>query len=117
MVGETPDHHRALPERAHFRKTRRLNFQQDIRRAQNGGRIAELVPKVEAGMVAALAIEAREQMKQTQAKDVLIAMPGLPEEKLLALVHELQPTCGYVYVVPQLWGLPMMNLQVDAWAA
>jgi Undecaprenyl-phosphate galactose phosphotransferase WbaP len=57
--------------------------------------------------------EAREQMKQTQAKDVLIAMPGLPEEKLLALVHELQASCGYVYVVPQLWGLPMMNLQVD----
>jgi undecaprenyl-phosphate galactose phosphotransferase len=57
--------------------------------------------------------EAREQMKQTQARDVLIAMPGLPEEKLLALVHELQPSCGSVYVVPQLWGLPMMNLQVD----
>ncbi len=57
--------------------------------------------------------EAPEQMKQTQAKDVLIAMPGLPEEKLLALVHEFQPSCGNVYVVPQLWGLPMMNLQVD----
>src|ERR1700738_2499166 len=57
--------------------------------------------------------EAREQMERTQAKDVLIAMPGLAEEKLLALVHELQPCCGNVYVVPQLWGLPMMNLQVD----
>jgi len=57
--------------------------------------------------------EARELMKQTQARDVLIAMPGLPEEKLLALVHEFQPSCGNVYVVPQLWGLPMMNLQVD----
>jgi len=57
--------------------------------------------------------EAREQMERTQAKDVLIAMPGLPVEKLLALVHEFQPYCGNVYVVPQLWGLPMMNLQVD----
>jgi undecaprenyl-phosphate galactose phosphotransferase len=57
--------------------------------------------------------EAREQMERTQARDVLIAMPGLAEGKLLALVHELQPYCGNVYVVPQLWGLPMMNLQVD----
>jgi undecaprenyl-phosphate galactose phosphotransferase len=40
-------------------------------------------------------------------------MPSLREEKLLALVHELQPHCDNIYVVPQLWGLPMMNLQVD----
>jgi len=57
--------------------------------------------------------EARDQMERTQARDVLIAMPGLSEEKLLALVHGLQPYCESVYVVPQLWGLPMMNLQVD----
>lgn len=57
--------------------------------------------------------EAREQMKRTQARDVLIAMPALSEQKLLALVHRLQPHCESVYVVPQLWGLPMMNLQVD----
>jgi Undecaprenyl-phosphate galactose phosphotransferase WbaP len=57
--------------------------------------------------------EIREQMERTQAKDVLIAMPGLAEEKLLPLVHELQAYCGNVYVVPKLWGLPMMNLQVD----
>jgi len=40
-------------------------------------------------------------------------MPNLLEEKLLALIHELQPYCDNIYVVPQLWGLPMMNLQVD----
>lgn len=57
--------------------------------------------------------EAREQMEQTNSRDVLIAMPSLREEKLLALVHELQPHCDNIYVVPQLWGLPMMNLQVD----
>jgi len=44
---------------------------------------------------------------------VLIAMPDLPEEKLLALVHKLQPFCDSIYVVPHLWGLPMMNLHVD----
>jgi len=40
-------------------------------------------------------------------------MPGLPEDQLLALVHELQPYCDSIYVVPQLWSLPIMNLQVD----
>jgi Undecaprenyl-phosphate galactose phosphotransferase WbaP len=57
--------------------------------------------------------EAREQMERTDSRDILIAMPSLREEKLLALVHELQPYCDNIYVVPQLWGLPMMNLQVD----
>jgi undecaprenyl-phosphate galactose phosphotransferase len=57
--------------------------------------------------------EAREQMQRTNSRDVLIAMPSLREEKLLELVHELQPSCDNIYVVPQLWGLPMMNLQVD----
>jgi Undecaprenyl-phosphate galactose phosphotransferase WbaP len=54
-----------------------------------------------------------EQMKQTKTRDILIAMPDLPEEQLLALVHQLQPYCDSIYVVPKLWGLPMMNLQVD----
>jgi Undecaprenyl-phosphate galactose phosphotransferase WbaP len=29
------------------------------------------------------------------------------------LVHKLQPDCDSIYVVPKLWGLPMMNLHVD----
>ena len=57
--------------------------------------------------------ETLEQMEQTGAHDVLIALPGLPEEELLALVHRFQPYCGSIYVVPRAWGLPMMNLQVD----
>jgi undecaprenyl-phosphate galactose phosphotransferase len=57
--------------------------------------------------------EARQVMEQTQTRDVLIAMPSLPEAKLLALVQEFQPYCGSIYVVPQMWGLPMMNLQVE----
>jgi Undecaprenyl-phosphate galactose phosphotransferase WbaP len=57
--------------------------------------------------------EAREQMERTQVRDVLIAAPGMPEGKLYALVHELQPCCENICIVPQLWALPMMNLQVD----
>jgi undecaprenyl-phosphate galactose phosphotransferase len=57
--------------------------------------------------------QALPEMKRTHARDILIAMPDLPEEELLALVHKLQPACDSVYVVPHLWGLPMMNLHVD----
>jgi Undecaprenyl-phosphate galactose phosphotransferase WbaP len=57
--------------------------------------------------------DALRHMKSTHAKDVLIAMPNLEEGKLLSLVHELQQQCESIYVVPQLWGLPMMNLRVD----
>lgn len=57
--------------------------------------------------------EAREQMQRTQVKDVLIALPDMPEGKLHALVHALQPCCDSIYIVPQLWALPMMNLQVE----
>src|SRR5713101_488396 len=57
--------------------------------------------------------EVREQMERTNSRDILIAMPSQFEEKVLALVQELQPFCDNIYVVPQLWGLPIMNLQVD----
>ena len=57
--------------------------------------------------------DAPEQMDSTGARDLLIAMPNLQEEKLLALVHGLQPVCESLYVVPQLWGLPLMNLRID----
>jgi Undecaprenyl-phosphate galactose phosphotransferase WbaP len=57
--------------------------------------------------------EAREQMQRTQVKDVLIALPEMSEGKLHALVHALQPSCDSIYIVPQLWALPIMNLQVE----
>jgi Undecaprenyl-phosphate galactose phosphotransferase WbaP len=57
--------------------------------------------------------DALKHIKRTHAKDVLIALPNLEEGKLLSLVHQLQECCESIYVVPQLWGLPMMNLRVD----
>ncbi len=57
--------------------------------------------------------DALKHIKRTRAKDVLIAVPNLEEGKLLKLVHTLQQYCESIYVVPQLWGLPMMNLRVD----
>jgi undecaprenyl-phosphate galactose phosphotransferase len=40
-------------------------------------------------------------------------MPGIQKNHLLALVHDLQPLCESIYVVPNLWDLPMTNLQLD----
>jgi Undecaprenyl-phosphate galactose phosphotransferase WbaP len=57
--------------------------------------------------------DALTHIKRAHAKDVLIALPNLEEGKLLKLVHQLQQRCESIYVVPQLWGLPMMNLRVD----
>ncbi|HTC66420.1 MAG TPA: undecaprenyl-phosphate galactose phosphotransferase WbaP [Candidatus Acidoferrum sp.] len=57
--------------------------------------------------------DALRHIKRARAKDVLIALPNLEEGKLLNLVHQLQQRCESIYVVPQLWGLPMMNLRVD----
>jgi Undecaprenyl-phosphate galactose phosphotransferase WbaP len=57
--------------------------------------------------------EVREQAERTEARDVLIALPEMSEQNLLALVHTVQMHCESIYVVPALWGLPMMNLQVD----
>jgi undecaprenyl-phosphate galactose phosphotransferase len=48
-----------------------------------------------------------------KAKDILIAMPSLDEEHLASLVHDLQPLSETIYVVPRMWGLPMMNLHID----
>jgi undecaprenyl-phosphate galactose phosphotransferase len=50
---------------------------------------------------------------ERRALDVLIAMPGLEEVQLIRKVHELQGLCESIYIIPKIWGLPMMNLQVD----
>ena len=58
--------------------------------------------------------EAEYWMRQTDAKDILIAMPGMNEQELLGLLYRLQPVCESICVVPNLWALPTMNLKVDA---
>jgi len=52
-------------------------------------------------------------LQRNVAKDILIAIPDLSEGKLLTLLHELQGLTEAIYVVPNLWGMPMMNLQLD----
>lgn len=57
--------------------------------------------------------EAQKLIERMQVKDLLLALPDMPEGKLYALVHDLQPVCDSIYIVPQLWALPIMNLQVE----
>lgn len=57
--------------------------------------------------------ETRQWMENTGTRDLLIAMPELSEHSLLSIIAELQPHCGNMYVVPKMWGLPLMNLRVE----
>jgi Undecaprenyl-phosphate galactose phosphotransferase WbaP len=52
-------------------------------------------------------------MEQENITDALVAMPQLAEGKFLLMLHHLQAHCDNIYIVPQSWGLPMMNLQVE----
>jgi Undecaprenyl-phosphate galactose phosphotransferase WbaP len=52
-------------------------------------------------------------MREGRARDILLAMPGLGEIQLVTLLHTLQSLCESIYVVPKMWGLPMMNLHID----
>ena len=57
--------------------------------------------------------EAPDRLRRNEATDILIAIPGLAETKLREVVGKLQALTESLYVVPHLWGLPMMNLQLD----
>jgi fructose-specific component phosphotransferase system IIB-like protein len=69
------------------------------------GRIAQLVPKVEAGRVSALAIEAREQMKLRHAPLVLVremarhkTHRGLVAETLERIIQRADELCEFVAI-------------------
>ena len=69
------------------------------------GRIAELVPKVEAGRVAALALEAREQMKLRHAPLLLVremarhkTHRGLVAETLERVIQRADELCEFVAI-------------------
>ncbi len=50
---------------------------------------------------------------QNLAEDTLVAVPGMSDDQLVRLVNVLRSKCESIYVVPNLRGLPMMNLRVD----
>lgn len=57
--------------------------------------------------------KAEEAVKRTGVKDVLIAAPGLTREELLGLVYRLQPHVDNITFVPDLFGVPVGDMQLD----
>ena len=53
-------------------------------------------------------------IKDSGIKDVIIATPGLKRDELTALVYRIQPYVNNLRVVPNLVGLPVGNIQVEA---
>lgn len=56
---------------------------------------------------------AEEVVKRTGVKDVLIAAPGLNRAELLDLVYRLQPFVKNIAFVPDLFGVPVGDMQLD----
>lgn len=49
----------------------------------------------------------------SRVQDVMIATPGLDREKLLDLVYRVQPYVRDLTIVPDLFGVPMSNMEVE----
>jgi undecaprenyl-phosphate galactose phosphotransferase len=57
--------------------------------------------------------QAEKVIKRTGVKDVLIAAPGLKRSELLELVYRLQPCVENITFVPDLFGVPVGDMQMD----
>lgn len=47
-------------------------------------------------------------------QDVILATPGLEREKLLSLIYEIQPCVKNLTIVPNLFGIPLCNMEVGS---
>lgn len=54
-----------------------------------------------------------EALINSGVKDVILAAPGLEREKMLELVYRIQPHIKNITIVPNLFGVPMANLEVE----
>lgn len=54
-----------------------------------------------------------EVVRQTGVRDVMVTAPGLGKAELLALLYKLQPYTRRVSFVPDLFGVPLSNLEMD----
>ena len=57
--------------------------------------------------------QAEEAVISTGVKDVLIAAPGLSRQELLELVYRLQPYVDNITFVPDLFGVPVGDMELD----
>lgn len=59
-------------------------------------------------------VEVEQAVAASGVQDVVIATPGLAREKTEELVYRVQPYVKNVAIVPNLFGVPLSNLEVDA---
>ncbi|MDO7786862.1 undecaprenyl-phosphate galactose phosphotransferase WbaP [Desulforamulus aquiferis] len=69
-----------------------------------GNRIVPVLGKFE---------EVEEVMKRTGVRDVIIAVPGLENKKLVNLTNLLQNMSANVMLVPDLFGIPLTGIRVN----
>lgn len=55
-----------------------------------------------------------EALRKSGVEDVIIATPGLEREKMVELVYRIQPLIKNITIVPDLFGVPMANIEVEA---
>ena len=58
--------------------------------------------------------EAGEVIRRCGAELVVLAAPGLPSTQLLDLFYRIQHETGNIAIIPDLFGLPVGNLQVES---
>ena len=56
---------------------------------------------------------ALEVVQRTGVRDVMVTAPGLGKEQLLDLLYKLQPFTHRISFVPDLFGVPLSNLEMD----
>lgn len=57
--------------------------------------------------------DAKDVIKKSKIKEVVIASSGIEREQLLNLVYQLQPFVHNITIAPDVYGIPVTNLQVD----
>ena len=58
--------------------------------------------------------DAVEVIKKYHIKSVVIAAPGMEQEKLAALIFAIHPIVKSLSIIPNLVGIPMGNVQIDS---
>lgn len=56
---------------------------------------------------------AEDTIRRSGVKNVIIAAPGLGREKLLNLIHRLQPHVRKIAFVPDLFGVPVSSMELE----
>ncbi|HYH04961.1 MAG TPA: undecaprenyl-phosphate galactose phosphotransferase WbaP [Bacillota bacterium] len=56
-----------------------------------------------------------EVIRNSRIQDVLIALPGMDRERLLDLIYRIQPYVRNISIVPDLFGLPLSNVDVSTY--